>query len=479
MTTLSPAAETAEVTEIDTSARYSLLLLLGSAVVWLLVSGVLALVSLVQIYTPSFLADCVVFTHGRTQAMQETTFIYGWAANAGLAVTLWILGRLGGSPLRSLNWVVVGTLFWNFSITLGLAGIATGDATSNAWLHLPRYVLPLMLVAYGAIAAAGVLAWTGRRQQMTFASQWYAVAALFLFPWIFSIAQMQLVFAPERGVLQALVAGWFVQGAWTLWLAPLAVLGVGVGLLDPTAHGRVVVGVVAADLVQVGRLGLGLHAAAQLGVHLIGGPVPAWVATIAVVSCALLLFHYIVVAINLRGAFSGGGSAALKFVAFGLAAYVAGGFLDAATAMRSLAAITQFTHFTDAQSQLALNGAFSMMIYGAVYFMGPRIMGRVWPSAGLIRAHYGLAAVGVIVLFVSLAGGGWIQGHDLKDPHASFAAIAGHVRPWLVAATAAQALLLLGNLLLAVNLLRLGSARAASSDPIVFRQPPTMEASVS
>ncbi len=472
MTTAPTAAETAEVTEIDTSARWPLLLLLGSALLWLVFSGILALVNLVQLHTPTFLADCSVLTYGRSSAMQETAFVYGWAANAGLAVALWLLGRLGGAPLRSLNWVVAGTLFWNLAITLGLVGIATGDMTSNAWLHLPRYVLPMMLVAYGTIAVPGVLAWTGRRKEMTFAAQWYAVAALFLFPWIFSIAQMMLVFAPERGVLQALVAGWFVQGAWTLWLAPLA-LAAGYYLV-PKITGRVIPSY---DFAALSFWTLLFVGAWTGGRHLIGGPVPAWVATIAVVSCALLLFHYIVVAVNLRGAFSGGGSSVLKFVGFGVIAYVAGGFLDAATALRSLAVHTQFTFFSEGQSQLALNGAFSMMIYGAVYFLAPRLTGRAWPSGALIRAHYAAAVLGTVVLVVALLGAGWVQGHDLNDAAIPFAKIAGYLRPWLLAATAGQALLLLGNLLLATHLLWLVAAKAAA--PAASSPAPAMEASVS
>jgi cytochrome c oxidase cbb3-type subunit I len=472
MTTAPQAAETAEVTEIDTSARYPLLLLLGSALLWLVFSGILALVNLVQLHTPGFLADCSVLTYGRSSAMQETAFVYGWAANAGLAVALWLLGRLGGSPLRSLNWVVAGTLFWNFAITLGLVGIATGDMTSNAWLHLPRYVLPMMLVAYGTIAVPGVLAWTGRRKEMTFAAQWYAVAALFLFPWIFSIAQMMLVFAPERGVLQALVAGWFVQGAWTLWLAPLA-LAAGYYLV-PKITGRVIPSYDFASLSFWTLLFVGAWTG---GRHLIGGPVPAWVATIAVVSCALLLFHYIVVGVNLRGALFGGGSTVLKFVGFGLVAYVGGGFLDAATALRSIAMQTQFTYFSAGQAQLALNGAFSMMVYGAIYFLAPRLTGRAWPSGGLIRAHYAIAGLGTMVLVVALLGAGWVQGHDLNDAAIPFAKIAGYLRPWLLAATAGQALLLLGNLLFATHLLWLIAAKSAA--PAVFSPAPTMEASVS
>ncbi len=473
MTTVPQAAETAEVTEIDTTARWPLLLLLGSALLWLGLSGILALVNLVQLHTPGFLADCSVLTYGRSSALQETAFIYGWAANAGLAVALWLLARLGGAPLRSLNWVVAGTLFWNFAVTLGLIGIATGDMTSNAWLHLPRYVLPMLLVAYGTIAVPGVLAWTGRRKEMTFATQWYAVAALFLFPWIFSIAQMMLVFAPERGVLQALIAGWFVQGAWTLWLAPLALAGA--YYLVPKITGRVIPNY---EFSWLGFWTLLFVGAWTGGRHLIGGPVPAWVATIAVVSCALLLFHYIVVALNLRGAFSGSGSTVLKFVAFGVVAYVAGGFLDAATAMRSMAVHTQFTFFSEGQSQLALQGGFSMMIYGAIYFLAPRITGQAWPSGALVRAHYAAALIGTVILVVSLLGAGWAQGHDLNNPAVTFAAIAGNLRSWLLAATAGQAVLLLGNLLLAAHLLWLICPKAAPAAN-VFRPAPTMEASVS
>jgi len=46
---------------------------------------------------------------------------------------------------------------------------------------MPVYVHPLLLVSYAAIATPGVLAWTGRSTRATFATQWYAVAALFLF----------------------------------------------------------------------------------------------------------------------------------------------------------------------------------------------------------------------------------------------------------------------------------------------------------
>jgi cytochrome c oxidase cbb3-type subunit 1 len=462
-----------EVSEIDTNARFPLSLLLASALLWLVVSGVLSLLSYAQTLNPKLLEDCAFLSFGRTRAMQETAFVYGWVANAGFAVSLWILGRLGGSPLRSLNWAVMGTLFWNLGVTVGLVGIGLGDGTSTAFLHLPNYVQPLLLVTFGAIAVPGVLAWTGRKHKTAFAAQWYAVAALFLFPWLFSAAQVMIVWFPVRGTVQAIAAGWFLQGAWTLWIAPMALAAA--YYLVPKISGRVIPSYDFASLSFWTLLVVGGWTG---GRHLIGGPVPAWIATIAIVSCALLAFHYIVTAVNLRSAF-GHRSVSLKFIAFGLAAYVVGGFVDATTAMRGVAQFTQFTWVSQAQSQLALTGAFSMIVFGAIYFLVPRIANQAWPSAPLIRAHYGAALLGTLVLVISLGVAGIVQGRDLGDAAVSFADIAVHTRPWILAAAAAQAVLLVGNIILALHFARIIAAKPAVAAQSLFVQPPTMEASVS
>src|SRR6185503_5509579 len=112
-----------EVSEIDASARFPLSLLLASSLLWLVLSGALALLHFAQTLSPGLLAECPALSYGRVVGLQETAFIYGWVANSGLAIALWILGRLGGAPLRSLNWTVVGTLFWNLGVTIGLVGI--------------------------------------------------------------------------------------------------------------------------------------------------------------------------------------------------------------------------------------------------------------------------------------------------------------------------------------------------------------------
>ncbi|MDQ1257224.1 MAG: hypothetical protein QG656_1827, partial [Candidatus Hydrogenedentes bacterium] len=335
MTTLPTNAASAEVTVIDHHARWPLLLMLGAALVWLVASSVLALISAIQLHSPAFFAECAWFTHGRMQAMQETAFVYGWAANAGLAIGGWILGRLGGHPLRALNWMVVGMVFWNLAVAAGLVGIATGDMTTFTLLQLPRYVQPLMVFAYAAIAIPGVLAWAGRKRAGTYVAQWYIVAALFLFPWFLTATQSLLLWTPVPGVVQAIGASWYGQGVLSIWLSPLALAGA--YYVVPKVAGRTLPSYEAAPLAFWILIFVGTWTG---GRHLIGGPVPAWIPTIAVVGHGLLLFHYVVVALNLRIVLDATGPA-IRFISFGLVAYLASGLFETIASFRTMAVHTQ------------------------------------------------------------------------------------------------------------------------------------------
>ena len=433
---------------IDRSARWALLLLLASGLLWLAVGGVLALVHSIQLHTPGFLAASEWFTFGRTQAAAETALVYGWAANAGFAVALWLLGRLGGTPLRGLGLVKIGGAFWNLGVTLGVIGILGGDLTSFSLLQTPVYVQPLLLVAFAAIGTAGVLAWSGRRVGPTFAAQWYAVAALFAFPWVYSVAQAMLFAVPVRGTMQAVVAAWAGQNVLSLWLGPLALAAA--YYLVPKVTGRTLA---AYDLAAWGFGVLLFIGPWTGGRHLVGGPVPAWVPTVGIACSFLLLFHFIVIGINLRDAFGNPtGSTALRFVALGVAAYVLGGLVDAGTALRGIAQYVQFTYFVEAQTMLAILGGFTLPIFGAIYFLTPRVTDKAWASEGLIKLHLGAAGFGVLLLVGGLAGAGLRQGLGLNDAGKTFAAIFDSVRPWLLVATAGVGLQLLGGVFLAVNL---------------------------
>jgi cytochrome c oxidase cbb3-type subunit 1 len=464
-------ATSADVTPIDTAARGPLLLLLGSSIVWLVVASALGLITAIQLHSPQFLANCSWLTFGRTDAMRESVFIYGWAANAGLAIALWILGRLGGNLLRAGNWIFFGAVFWNVALTAGVIGIAVGDQTSFSLFQLPRYVQPMLVFSYASIAIAGVLAWMDRRTEMTFAAQWYAAAALFLFPWLSSAAQLTLLWSPMRGVAQAVGGSWYAQGAWTMWLAPLALASA--YYIIPKVTGKVIPNY---DFAQLGFWVLIFAGAWTGGRRLIGGPVPAWLATIAVVAGVVMLIHYAIVALNLRGAFGASGTAA-KFIRFGFIAYLITGALETLTAFRAVAEQTQFTFFSSALDQLALYGAVSMMFFGAIYSMVPRLTGHGWASTGLTLGHSVVVKFGVIVLVVALSVVGGNQGVELLDPKVSIGDVMEHAKLTLLVVSAAQLILLGANLLLLVNFFQTITATVVTD--VVALNPMQKEASAS
>ncbi len=464
-------ADLADVTPMDRAASGPLMLLIGSGILWLLVAGVLGLVDSIQLHSPHFLASYAWLTHGRVNAMAETAFVYGWLANAGLAIGLWVLGRLGGSLLRALNWTFVGALFWNLAVTSGLIGIAAGEMTSFSLLQSSPYVQPLMTISYGAIAISGVLAWMGRRSAVTYAAQWYAVAALFLFPWFSSVAQLVLFWSPLRGVAQSVAVAWHAQAIWSLWLAPLA-LSVAYYLV-PKLSGRVL------PLYDFARLGFWvlIGAGSWTGSrNLVGGPVPAWLVTLSITAGVLLMTHVVILVLNLRVIHGVRGTAA-GFVKLGLVSYLLCAVLDLVTAFRSIAEGTQFTLFGAGLWQLATYGSTSMIFFGAIYYMVPRLTGSRWASMGLTIGHRILAPLGVVGLVLALSVAGWTQGSDLLNAKTPWGDVFDHMKLPLLIVSAAQIALLSANLLLFVNFLQ--TIRRAAVHEVTSRSPIALGTEVS
>src|SRR5882757_6473781 len=140
-----------EQAEIDASAKWPVLVFLGSALLWLLLGGALALAANIQLHTPSFLSECAWFTHGRLAPAAQNALIYGWGMNAAFAFGLWLMARLSATTLRHGGWLFIAAKFWNLGVTLGIGGILAGYSTSFELLEMPGFVTLILLFAYAII----------------------------------------------------------------------------------------------------------------------------------------------------------------------------------------------------------------------------------------------------------------------------------------------------------------------------------------
>jgi cytochrome c oxidase cbb3-type subunit 1 len=89
-------------------------------------------------------------------------------------------------------------------------------------------------------------------------------------------------------------------------------------------------------------------------------------------------------------------------------------------ALRSVSEVTHFTHSTIAHAHQGLYAFFVMVMFGAIYYIVPRIIQVEWPSARLIRLHFWASAIGIMLYIVPLTIGGTLQGVAMINPDVPF-----------------------------------------------------------
>jgi cytochrome c oxidase cbb3-type subunit 1 len=436
---------------IDASLRTPLTALIASSVVWLLIASVLGIISAWKLHTPAFLEACEYVTYGRIQPAQTNAFLYGWGFNAAFAVSLWLMARLSRGALPGGGMLLLGVLFWNAGVTLGIGGIILGFSTSIEWLEMPGFASPLLLVAYALIASWSLVVFRAGRSHQIYASQWYLIAALFWFPWIYSIAQVMLVFSPVRGTVQSVVHAWFTSNLVLLYFASIALAAVYYFL--PKLLLKTVSNYYLASLSFWWLVIFGSWAGVS---RLIGGPVPAWVQTVGAAASFMLIVPLVILSMNFFGTLSGRWSSlkdngTLRFTVFGVVAFSLVLLAWVLTSLHGIAALTQFTYVTAAQAQLGLYGFFSMVVFGALYYIVPRVLSTEWASVPLASLHFWASALGVVLLVGSLTAGGITQGNLLADASVAFTAVTKATLPYLFTAVVALVILAIGQLAFALN----------------------------
>jgi cytochrome c oxidase cbb3-type subunit I len=469
----------AELSAIDASTKAPALFFLISSVLWLLAGTVFALIASIKMHTPEFLGDAQWLTFGRVRTAHLNAVIYGWSVNASFAVAFWLMARLSRAVLRHPIVLFIAGAAWNVGVSVGIIGILIGHSTSIEWLEMPGYATPLLFVAYALIGAWAIITFRFGKSAHIYVSQWYILAALFWFPWLYSIAQIMLIFQPARGTVQALVNWWFAHNVLGLWFTPIGLAAVYYFL--PKVLGKPI------HSYYLSVLGFwslaffynwaGVH-------HLIGGPVPAWVITAGIAASFMMVVPVVVTAINhhltMVGSFGAlRSSPTLRFIVFGAVSYTLASLQGSSMAIRSWSEVTHFTHYTVGHAHLGMYAFFTMVMFGGIYYIMPRLLLREWPSAALISAHFWATAIGVTIYVLSLSVGGVLQGLAMNDVEAYpvFLEIVELTKNYLFTRSLAGMLMTVGHLAFAVNFAWMLLRPRAHRDtvPTLFVQPAAME----
>lgn len=455
--------------EIDRAARWPVGVFIGSSIIWLLFGSLIAIAASIKLHDPAFLSENPWLTFGRVRPAHLNAVAYGWLSTAGIGIGLWILSRLCRVPIEDHRSLTLAAVLWNVGNAVGTWGILRGDSTAIEWLEYPSYAAPFLLVSFTFVMMTSVNLIRRRAPGHIYISQWYVMAAFFWFPALYFTAHGLLVLAPVQAPAQPPINWWYAHNALGLWFTPIGLAAA--YYLIPKIIGAPIHSYY---LSAIGFWSLAFFYAWNGMHHLIGGPFPAWLITASVVASVMMFVPVVTVAINhhftMRGHFKDLiYSPTLRFVVFGAMSYTLVSFQGSLMAIRSLNHITHFTHYTVAHAHLGAYAFASMVFFGAIYYIMPRLLATEWPSRQLIRVHFWSSAVGIAIYFIGLSYGGWLQGLALNQDTTPMLEIVQMTLPYLKSRTIGGTLMTIGHLAFAISFVWiLFARRSEASEPTLF-----------
>lgn len=433
---------------LDHSARTPILMFIYSSIFWLVLGSILGLIVSLKLHIPTYLGGTDLLTFGKLRPLHLNIIAYGWLSPAALGVMMWLVPRLTKVPLQFPVIMSISGLLWNIGVLGGSIGILFGYNDGIEWLEF-WWPFKILLAFAGALVAIPLFRTIFlSKEDHLYVSLWYTIGALIWFPVLFVLANAHFL---HSGVEQAVVNWWFAHNVLGLWVTPIG-LGI-VYYLLPKIIGRPVVSY---QLSLFGFWGLALFYS-QVGMHhMLGGPIPTWLANLSVVMSIGMFVPVITTAINHHlSAYKHFSimkdSVVLRFIVFGAICYTLSSFQGSLHSSRTFNYITHFTHWTVAHAHFGLYGFTTMVLFGGIYFALPRLLDRNFPQPKLINLHFWLAAIGILIYAIGLGIGGWLQGEELRNVNGSFEHSVTLTLPYLVSRSVAGTMMLLSHIILLYN----------------------------
>lgn len=385
-----------------------------TAVIWMAIGMSFGLFAALLLIVPDLVKALPIletFTFGRVRPVHTNLVMFGWLSGAYFATLFYMIPRLAGTKLWSerlgnLTVILHNLLMTSYTVTL-LLGLNMGrEYAEQPWVNKMITVLLFGLVFFNVI-----MTMANRKEKELYVSAWYMLGAVVTTPVVYIVGN-QFLFPtnPISGVNDA-VANWFYgHNILGYWFTPV---GIGaVYYLLPKMTGNPVW---SHRLSMIGFWVIFFVYGPTGAHHLVNGPVPYWLQTVAIAFSVTLIVPVWTVLTNFYGTMSGKWgtlkeSVPLKFTVSAMVFYFITCFQGPMQALRSVSAITHFTTWVVGHAHLALLGTFSFIMFATIYYALPRLIDREIWSGKLMEWHFWLSLIGFTLFFVSLTIGGLVQG---------------------------------------------------------------------
>jgi cytochrome c oxidase cbb3-type subunit 1 len=254
---------------------------------------------------------------------------------------------------------------------------------------------------------------------------------------------------PVRGVVQAIIAWWFSNNFLFVWLGLMGLAAIFYFIPKLTSselHSRYLALLTFWFLILFGSW-CGIPATA---------PVPAWLPTLSTVATGLMVIPLLSLALNVQATLKGQSakvktSFPLQFIWFGAAGFILAVLMNIFAALPPFSSLAAFTWFNTARAHAMFYGFFSLTMFGAIYYILPRVAETEFAFPGLVRVHLRFAIIGILLVILPLAAGGLLEGMKLINPNAAFTDVSKASLNFLRVSTLGDLLVGVGHLIFLIN----------------------------
>lgn len=394
----------------DTSARW----FMYTAIVFFLVTISIGLIMAIKFVAPEFLGGVPALSFGRIRPIHTNGVLFGWLLAADMGLCYYIVPRLAGVKLFSEKLGMATLGIWAVIILGAVVTLASGDTQGKEYLELNSFLDVLVTIAWVMFGVNIFATIAKRTYENMYASLWYIMGTILWTAVLWIVANLPVY----TGVNDANVNWWFGHNAVGLIFTPM-----GLALayyFIPKATGNPLyshkLSLIGFWTIAFLYIWTGAH-------HILFGPIPTWLQTVAILFSVSLLIPVWTAVTNFYGTMRGKwaqGNYVVKFFLAGTTFYLLTCFQGPMHSLRTVNQIVSKTDWIVGHAHMAVFGAFTFFALGGIYYALPKILKRPLYSEKLAEWHFWLSFVGFLGFAISLWIGGFVQGLQWMDYTISF-----------------------------------------------------------
>jgi cytochrome c oxidase cbb3-type subunit I len=437
----------------DRSARW----FMYTSVVFFLVTILIGLIMSIRFIAPEFLGGIASLSHGRIRAIHTNGVLFGWLLAADMGLCYYLVPRLAGVKLYSEKLGLATLGLWVAILLGAVVTLAAGDTQGKEYLELDTVLDILVTIAWVMFAINIFATIAKRKYENMYASLWYIMGTILWTAILWIVANLPVY----AGVNDANVNWWFGHNAVGLIFTPVG-LAIAYYFI-PKATGNPLY---SHKLSLIGFWTIAFLYIWNGAHHILFGPIPTWLQTVAILFSVSLLIPVWTAVTNFYGTLRGKWAQAdyvVKFFLAGTTFYLLTCFQGPMHSLRTVNQIVSKTDWIIGHAHMAVFGAFSFFAMGGIYFSLPKMLKRPMFSDKLAEWHFWLSFVGFLGFAISLWIGGFVQGLQWMDYRISFLDTVKAMFPYYLVRMFSAVLMVAAQLMFAYNVLQTARGNGKSS----------------